>query len=270
MAENDESLRAQLHATLQEAGCEIVCARTGKEALREAKESPISVALLDLQLAETNGLEVLARLRNGSGAPRIIALSRDDTPEAMLCAVREGVYDYFTKPFERQLVLERVQQALAAPGAEIEVVSARPDWLELLVPCQVEAAERASGFISRMAAGLPEQTREGVSTAARELLMNAVEWGGRLDPQQKVRIACMRGSRVLMYRVADPGSGFRMEDVAHAAIGYPLDEAGAYDQVRQEKGMRPGGLGLMLVQALADELIFNEQRNEVIFVKYLP
>jgi anti-sigma regulatory factor (Ser/Thr protein kinase) len=39
--------------------------------------------------------------------------------------------------------------------------------------------------------------------------------------------------------------------------------------VREAKGLRPGGFGLMTVRASVDELLYNEQRNEVVFVKYL-
>ena len=38
---------------------------------------------------------------------------------------------------------------------------------------------------------------------------------------------------------------------------------------RQRQGLRPGGLGLMMTRSLVDELIYNESRNEVIFIKYL-
>ena len=39
--------------------------------------------------------------------------------------------------------------------------------------------------------------------------------------------------------------------------------------VREEQGLRPGGLGLMMTRSLVDELIYNEARNEVMFIKYL-
>ena len=39
--------------------------------------------------------------------------------------------------------------------------------------------------------------------------------------------------------------------------------------VREEQGLRPGGLGLVMTRALVDELIYNEARNEVVFIKYL-
>jgi hypothetical protein len=38
---------------------------------------------------------------------------------------------------------------------------------------------------------------------------------------------------------------------------------------RSEKGLRPGGFGLLMTRTLVDELIFNEAHNEVVFIKYL-
>jgi hypothetical protein len=39
--------------------------------------------------------------------------------------------------------------------------------------------------------------------------------------------------------------------------------------VREQQGLRPGGFGILMVRAKVDELIYNEQQNEVMFVKYL-
>jgi hypothetical protein len=55
----------------------------------------------------------------------------------------------------------------------------------------------------------------------------------------------------------------------HAAIGLPSVDRIAHMHVREEKGIRPGGFGLLTVRASVDELLYNEQRNEVVFVKYL-
>ena len=73
---------------------------------------------------------------------------------------------------------------------------------------------------------------------------------------------------MLLYRIKDPGPGFRFEDLSHAAIAHP-DDPIEHMKFREQKGLRPGGFGLKLVQAHADELLYNEARNEVVFVKYL-
>ena len=116
---------------------------------------------------------------------------------------------------------------------------------------------------------LAPDVRESIGYAFRELLLNAVEWGGKLDPTRTVRISCLRAKRMLLYRIADPGPGFNIEDLPHAAIGQPPDDPIAHMQVREAKGIRPGGFGLLMVRASVDELLYNEKRNEVVFVKYL-
>ena len=116
---------------------------------------------------------------------------------------------------------------------------------------------------------LAPEMRESVAYAFRELLLNAVEWGGRLDPTRKVRVSYLRAKRMILYRIADPGQGFAIDDLPHAAIGQPGDNPIQHMQVREEKGIRPGGFGLLMVRASVDELLYNEQRNEVVFVKYL-
>jgi anti-sigma regulatory factor (Ser/Thr protein kinase) len=129
-------------------------------------------------------------------------------------------------------------------------------------------ADRVESFVMQLDAHLPEDVREKVAYAFRELLMNAIEWGGKLDPNRKVRISCVRTKKMLLYKIADPGEGFDIEGLRHAAIANP-DDPIRHLEVREEKGLRPGGFGLAMTRSLVDELIYNERRNEVIFVKYI-
>lgn len=157
---------------------------------------------------------------------------------------------------------------VASPS--IEVVSAVPNWVELLISCTREAAEITQAFVAKLEADLPHELINSIRQALRELLLNAVEWGGRLDPTQKVRVARMRYARMLMYRVADPGPGFSFEGLEHAAVHETSAESIArVAVVRDRLGMRPGGFGIAMARAIADELLYNEAQNEVILIKYL-
>jgi anti-sigma regulatory factor (Ser/Thr protein kinase) len=151
----------------------------------------------------------------------------------------------------------------------IEVLRAESRWIELLVPCARQAVERAERFINQVDSDLDVDAREFFALAVRELLMNAVEWGGKLDATQRVRVIRMRARGVLVYRITDPGEGFRLDDLPHAAVAHAGESAIAHMEVRDRAGMRAGGFGLMLARAIADELMFNERGNEVTFVKYL-
>jgi PAS domain S-box-containing protein len=166
-------------------------------------------------------------------------------------------------------LLNVVQDALQSSEtpAVIEVISAKPAWVELLVPCSRAAAEQIQPVIARLCSDLEPDVLDSVSDAFRELLMNAIEWGGGLDPSRTVRIACVRTNRVLMYRIADPGPGFQLKDIDHAAIAHP--DPLEHIRIREEKGLRSGGFGILLVREKVDELVYNEKQNEVMFMKYL-
>ncbi len=151
----------------------------------------------------------------------------------------------------------------------IEVVSAGPHWVEMVVPCALKAVEYIHRLHLWFIADLPEEIRESVGDAFRELLFNAVEWGGKLDPARNVRVAFIRGSRTIVCRIADPGSGFRFERLAHSSLRNAPDKPSEHIRIREALGLRPGGYGMALVRALVDELIYNEAGNEVMFVKRL-
>lgn len=170
------------------------------------------------------------------------------------------------KPAAAEL-LETVQRALSAPP--VEIISASPEWMEVLVPCDIESAEHAQEFFSLLNSDLPPQTAETVARVFHELLSNAVEWGGRFDAKSKVRVCCLRGRHMLLCRIADPGAGFRDEALSHAAVSNRDGDALEHMNVRAERGLRPGGFGILIARAMVDELIYNEAHNEVVFVKYL-
>ncbi len=270
VVEDEEPLRRLLHELLEAAGFSVMSAGDGVEALEQLSREEFDLVLLDIWLPRMNGLEVLTHLRMQAARPKAVVITADGTPETLLRAVREQAYQYVIKPFEPKTIVELVSKALTtspAPTA-IEVISARPEWVELLVPCELDAAERIQSFLTGLKADLPDELRESVGQAFRELLLNAIEWGGKFDPNRKVRIAYLRGRRMLLYRIADPGPGFRPEDLAHAAVSNPPDKPSEHARVREDKGLRPGGFGILLARRMVDELLYNEARNEVLFVKY--
>jgi len=271
VVDDDEHLRTVLAALLEAAGHSVATADDGAAALERLGREKFDLMVLDVWMPRMTGLEVLARIKALPAPPKVIMLTADDTPDTLLGALREQAYTYLSKPFDPDTLLGRVDEALGArPEAlPIEVLSARPSWVELLVPCQLEVADRIQGFLKRLEADLPEDVRESVGMAFRELLLNAIEWGGKLDPNRKVRIAYLRTPRLLLYRIADPGAGFRFEGLDHSALSNPAEKPLQHIETRQQKGLRAGGFGILMSKAMVDELLYNEAQNEVVFVKYL-
>lgn len=272
VVEDDRVLRLALTRLLAESHA-VDEAADGPSAMAKLEHGRYDLVLLDLGLPGLNGLDVLTRVHAaGNGrSPRVVVMTADDTPETLLRAIRQQAYDYIVKPFPPSAIVDIAARALAAPddALAIQVLSARPDWVELLVPCSLDVADRLQNFMMRLDTGLPEDVRESVGMAFRELLCNAIEWGGQLDATRQVRISYLRAKRMVLYRIADPGEGFRIEELPHAAISNAPDRPLDHAIVREQQGLRAGGFGLFLVRQMVDELLYNEARNEVVFVKYL-
>ena len=272
VVDDDRAFRHAISAFLREAGHHITEVSDGSAALAALADRPFDVVLLDIGLPGISGLDVLAEVQNVAVPPRVVMITADDTSESLLRAGRGQADRYVTKPFAPGAIVEVVEEVLAEPAAAalpIQVVSAKPEWVELVAPCSLRVSNRIQSFMKGLEADLPESVRDSIGQAFRELLSNAVEWGGQLDPARMVRISCIRAKRMLLYRIADPGQGFSIESITHSAINNPDDDPLRHAFVREEKGLRPGGLGLAITQSLVDELIYNEKRNEVVFVKYL-
>jgi CheY-like chemotaxis protein len=271
VVDDDRTTRRLVALQLRRAGYEVAEVGDGKKALERVGREAFDLVLLDVWMPGMDGLEVLGRLRDAKERPRVVMMTADDASDTLLRAIREQAYRYLAKPIEPAQLLEVVRSTLES-GPElrpIEVVSARPDWVELLVPCQRESAARIRDLLAHLDADLPEDVRNRVGQALGELLMNAIEWGGKLDPTKNVRISYLRARRMLLYRIADPGQGFSFEGLAHAALANPADKPTEHMKVREGKGLRPGGFGLLMARQLVDELLYNEKQNEVVFVKYL-
>jgi CheY-like chemotaxis protein/anti-sigma regulatory factor (Ser/Thr protein kinase) len=270
VVDDDRATRHILRKVLTGDGFQTTVAKDGVAALHALRARRYDLLLLDVWMPRMNGLELLAKLRTRRSKPRVVVMTSDDAPQTLLTAVRENAFKYVHKPVDPPRLLKTIREVLDAPEIPpIEVISARPDWVEIMVPCVKESVDRIEPVMATLDADLAPEVRNSIAYAFRELLLNAVEWGGRLDPSRQVRIACLRSKRMLMYRIADPGPGFKIDELPHAAISHPPDQPILHMQFREEKGIRPGGFGLLMVRSSVDELIYNEKRNEVVFVKYL-
>jgi len=270
VVEDDPSIRHLIGKVLSRAGFRIAEALDGHEALERLSHHNFDLVLLDVWMPRMNGLDVLTELRRRGWTQRVILMTGDHAPETLLQGVRQQASQYISKPFSAEELLSVIEKVLALPAQpEIEVLSAKPEWVQLLVPCQKEAVDQIESFLIGLESNLPLEVRQSLGHVFHELLLNAIEWGGKFDPDLKVHVACLRTKRMILYRIADPGTGFRFDTLTHAAVGSTNQDSLDHIKVREAKGLRPGGFGILMSRSLVDELIYNEKQNDVIFVKYL-
>ena len=155
----------------------------------------------------------------------------------------------------------------------MQVLSKTSKWITLMVPARLSSGEEALRLLlaSEVMQGLEVEPslRDNFLSAVQEVLWNAIEHGGKMNPVQLIRLDLVHSNRALSCFVKDPGPGFHMKEMTHAAINNPVDDAVKHSLIREEQGLRPGGYGILLATNFADELLYNEQCNEVLLVKYL-
>ena len=154
-------------------------------------------------------------------------------------------------------------------NTEVEVQSSAPGWVHLLITPALGLREKFSVYLRSALADLPVKDCEEVSMAVDELLSNSIEHGCQENQNCRIDFRFIRTSGMLMFQIKDTGQGFSVDEISHAAVNNPPEEPLRHNQLRTELGMRPGGFGILLVKKIADELVYNEQGNEVILVKYL-
>ena len=222
---------------------------------------------------ETSGredIELLRQIRRVRPHTRLIILAAESTPADVITSMRERAFSYLSKPFSFDTLAEMVRMATEGPCWDdgIEVVSGTPELIRILARCDVKTADRLVHFLNEIAE-LPDPERSQVATAFREMLLNAIEHGGRLDPNQYVEIEYVRARHMVACHITDPGPGFALDEIPHAAIANPADDPMRHVALREEQRMRPGGFGVLLARQLVDELIYGQAGNEVLLIKYL-
>ncbi len=115
VVEDDPSIQLLIVRKLQTAGYTIRAFDKGKQALKVALETPPRIALLDIMLPDSSGLDLCRTLKRelGSNAPPIILISARGQSSDVNAGQAVGADDYVIKPFAPSDLLARVQRLLA-------------------------------------------------------------------------------------------------------------------------------------------------------------
>jgi anti-sigma regulatory factor (Ser/Thr protein kinase)/CheY-like chemotaxis protein len=241
-----------------------------QDVLSLARTNPFDLIITGRKTSGPEDLELLRKIRSARPHVRLIILTDEWTPGDVIAAMREGAFSYFVAPFQASALAEMVRAAMAEPCWDdgIEILSATPAWVRLTARCDLLTANRLVQFLYAVG-DIPHADKEQVISAFREILINAMEHGAHFDPSQHVEISFLHSRRAIICRVKDPGQGFSLEELRHAAIGSSPEDLFRHVPVREAQGLRPGGFGMLLAKKLVDELIYNEKGNDVLLVKYL-
>jgi anti-sigma regulatory factor (Ser/Thr protein kinase)/CheY-like chemotaxis protein len=266
----DSKIEEQLRGALEPGTWAIQHAKNNGAALAMAHAKNFDLILTSEKTSGREDVELLRKLRRIRPHTRLIILTEQSTPRDVIDSMRAHAFSYFCEPFLPGALAVMIQHAMEEPYWDdgIEVISATPEWIRIRARCDLQTADRVIQFLDEMAE-LPDPEAGAVSMAFREMLLNAIEHGGHFDPSHDVEISYLRARHMVTCRISDPGPGFTLDEIPHAAVSNPTDDPLRHLEYRDTQGMRPGGFGVLVAQRLVDELVYNEHGNEVVLIKYL-
>jgi anti-sigma regulatory factor (Ser/Thr protein kinase)/ActR/RegA family two-component response regulator len=266
-----EALLKELHDDPVIRDHQIECCEDSLTALRQARDDVVDVVITDPASSISADLALASELRAWRPDVKVVALTRYMGPEDVIAALRAHVFACFATPFDTSEIAHMVWAAVRARDWRdgIQVVSGIRNWLTLKVSPRLLTAERVVRFMAEMQSGVPDDERDQLILAFREMLLNAMEHGAGFDEEKTIEVTAARTGRAIVYHLRDPGAGFDRDSLAHAAPSADPAAIMSMALLRAERGMRPGGLGTLIAREIADEISYNERGNEVILIKYL-
>jgi two-component system, NtrC family, response regulator AtoC len=127
IVDDEQQIRRILALMLTERGFEVAEAESGDEALRIAGSVQPDIVLLDINLPGTSGLETLRQLQAENNKLTVIMMTAYGTIRSAVEAIREGAFDYLTKPFDNDELLHIIDRALELYRLSNEVEELRAE-----------------------------------------------------------------------------------------------------------------------------------------------
>lgn len=112
VVDDEEGVRTLLERILTEAGYSVVTATGGQEALYKLSMGEAKIMLLDLKMPGMSGMEVLRKLAPDWPDYCVIMVTAVSDIDTVIAALKEGAYDFITKPFDQDDVKNKVQEAI--------------------------------------------------------------------------------------------------------------------------------------------------------------
>ena len=219
VVDDERAVRMMLEAALRAQGYRVQTAATGTQAQEMLAEDEFDLVLLDLQLGDTDGIEILREVKRRWPLTEVILLTAHGSINSAIAALRHGAYDYLLKPAQVQDIRERVERALD----ERRKVQQRSELLQ-----RISDSARALGMIETGAAGQsPAQPANSDRIEVGPLLLDLRRHGASLGNQM---LALTRTEFALLTALAQqPDTALSYGTLSEAVYGraQPEDEARA-------------------------------------------
>ena len=178
VVDDENVVRDSLSSWFEEDGHTVQSAPDAREALRLLKESPWDAALVDIKMPGMDGLELLRRVREASPSTRVIIMTAFASVDTAVQALKDGAYDYVTKPFDPEQLTHLIRNIAEHRDLEQENRHLRDHLASVVKPQPIlgtsPAILRACELIQTVAPTETSVLVTGESGTGKELVARAI------------------------------------------------------------------------------------------------
>jgi two-component system, NtrC family, response regulator GlrR len=194
VVDDDRSFIETMIVRLQSSDYEVSTAYNQNEAIAACKGETFDLCTLDVRLADSNGLSVLTELRSIDPALPVLILSGLSNVDIVVTAMREGAYNYITKPFDAGQLLSEIHKALESRRLNTEIQTRREypgeDYQFSNIVAESDKMLAVLDLVSRIAKTDSTVYLHGESGTGKEVIAQAIHFASERRDNPFVAINC--------------------------------------------------------------------------------
>ena len=133
VVDDEKNIRLVLEESFTGIGYEVVTASNGEDALRKFVPGKFDCVISDLRMPTIDGMELLKGIKSRDNAVYFLMITGFPEIDSAVNAMKEGAYDYLTKPFHMEDIQLKVEKAIHAKRTEASLKKIKGLFLTLII-----------------------------------------------------------------------------------------------------------------------------------------
>lgn len=194
VVDDEQSLREVLSIMLKRAGYAVTSVSDGEEAIEQVQKEIFDLVITDLRMPKVDGMEVLRAVKSASPETVVLIITAFATADSAVEAMKQGAYDYLTKPFqvdEVQLIIRNAleKRRLTTENILLKREMASQSSFAQLVG-QSEAMQKVFDVVKKVADSKSNVLICGESGTGKELVARAIHYNSARSALPFVAVNC--------------------------------------------------------------------------------
>jgi len=194
VAEDEKTQRDLLEGFLKREGFSVDAAANGREALQKLQGNLFDIVLIDYKMPELDGLQTLKEIRKRYVDLPVVMMTAYGTVETAVASMKEGAFDYLTKPIDLEELLIKLQKlmersSLIRENRELKTrLQERYTFANIV--CGSPNMEEVLGLVARVAPSQASVLVLGESGTGKELIANAIHYASPRSGKPLIKVSC--------------------------------------------------------------------------------